>query len=454
MASLLNNTLDISSDVIGTVLEIDKETREVAVFIPKFMPAIQGGNQYEIEVNTTNLSVDVLNLDYDKSIKLRNSLWTKPYWYDSPLPKVGTKVLVEFFEGDISQPLWKKFNPNGDFEVIDEEKYEKVASLQIGEKNLEIKKEDNIIIKLPEEMDVLASEDENKNKIYEIKSNKKYIISNEEPEAGEDGLLWYNKETSSIYIFKNGNFERMVPASELERIYDALSSILSKFTIASNFSKLPETRLYGDISVISSSFVEDEFYSYTTNSNILNENSLSNLFLKDNSFTYFPLLHKFIYNKNNIKTELIACQYRKFHNTNDEIKIIDCPNDLTEINTNTIKIEDNIISYSTDSGDTWTELVVCPAGLTNISDLLIKDDENNTSNLFYIAVSRSRWYPIILDRSSSLGLGIAASTSEDYSIGDITYATNDSKKVIDNLIKAGFAYDYLRSIVKEITEGE
>lgn len=170
----MTEVMDLNQYFIGTVVGYDVNTREVDVFIPKLMPAIPDGQKDRTSL--TNLGNPNINIKYNKNITMSSSIKLKPYDMDSPLPEINSKVMVFFLEGQLRWGYWSKFNPNGDYEVIESEKYEELYKLQIGDKEVLIKSDDKVEIELPEGFNVILTEDkENKIKHFRVSQDSDLV---------------------------------------------------------------------------------------------------------------------------------------------------------------------------------------------------------------------------------------------------------------------------------------
>ena len=68
------NKVSLDDCVIGNVLDINTETRHIAVYIPKFMPGIAAGNSQVLSTRTNTSNVAVSNIEISSQIKTRNSI--------------------------------------------------------------------------------------------------------------------------------------------------------------------------------------------------------------------------------------------------------------------------------------------------------------------------------------------------------------------------------------------
>ena len=145
----LKNKIDIDDYFIGKVLEIDRTTREISVHIPQLMPAIASEELQMSKIQTTT-NTKISGLEYSNRISIRNSFWTRPLDFEEPLPKVGSKVTVWIMDGNPRMAFWDKFNPNNNYEVIDEEKYSSLFKLRMNLQDIDIFEKDTLVFNLPE----------------------------------------------------------------------------------------------------------------------------------------------------------------------------------------------------------------------------------------------------------------------------------------------------------------
>lgn len=164
---------------IGTVTEINVTTREVAVYLPKLMPAIPFGGQ--VVTTKTNLSNSKLNISYNSNISTTSQFWVKSENSDEPMPNIGSKVVVYFLENNPRFGFWKKFKPDANaYSVIDSEKYPKLARLSINNIITDIMSDDEVVIELGEGFECT--------KVVEGKKTTIRIIPKETAEANTEFL--------------------------------------------------------------------------------------------------------------------------------------------------------------------------------------------------------------------------------------------------------------------------
>lgn len=174
MATMESNINEIGTDFyVATVRGIDVVNRTCNVFIPKLMMTLPDSEfiSHEYPLFTDKI-VDAENLKISKSLTKINYFKVFAKDQDEPMPAVNSRVIVYFIDGDPKQGYWTKFNPDGNYEVIDSEKYKKCSSLQIGDKKIDINEEDNIQIFIPNDFKVNVVE-KGKNKNIYIEHNMK-----------------------------------------------------------------------------------------------------------------------------------------------------------------------------------------------------------------------------------------------------------------------------------------
>ena len=159
--------MELSEFFIGTVYGINKLTRELDVYIPKLMPAIPETRE-EMTV-PTNMSGKELQTQYSNNLKYLSKITVAAEDADTEMPKVGSKVRVRFLDNSIQRGFWSKWNPNGDYEIIDEEKYPTQSYLMINDRKIGINLLDTIQLILPEGYSYVVNEKDKTKKITLIK---------------------------------------------------------------------------------------------------------------------------------------------------------------------------------------------------------------------------------------------------------------------------------------------
>jgi hypothetical protein len=264
-----NNNPNFSGYFIADVLEVDRSERRVSVYIPKFMPGMPGGSQISSSIITTT-NPNITGLNYNTTIKVRNSIWVYPWNFDDPLPKVGSKVAVFFMDGNPKTGYWEKFNPNNNYEVIDDERYPKLLDLNFSGSSVTVNTDDNLTIEFPSNYTSVYNED-GKNKTIRVLQRENYVVSEEEPSDPFNGLMWFKESTQDAFIYKNGTFKRIIFEEDLQSLYSQVETISrtfedqiksSRFLFSSSLSKIADP-IEGQIVVIDSTQAESGFYKYT-----------------------------------------------------------------------------------------------------------------------------------------------------------------------------------------------
>ena len=133
------------------------------MYLPKLMPAIPEGRK-DISIST-NIGIPI-NVNYNSFVKISSSITARALDADEQLPDIGSKVGIIFFEGQADLCFWFKINVNFDYTVIPEEKYPSYFSLQVGNKFLNVNKDDFVKIVFEDENEIVLIE---KDKEKEIK---------------------------------------------------------------------------------------------------------------------------------------------------------------------------------------------------------------------------------------------------------------------------------------------
>ena len=212
---------------IGTVVKINKATREVAVYIPKLMVSLYDGEATEYKLPTNNgLDITTSN-NISSTITKTNYIWTKPFDMSIPLPKTGSKVFVIFLDKRASQPKWWKCDIDGNWEVIDEEKYPKQHSVTINNRELGINLEDNLTLNIPEYFKVSAQPGtEDKLPTFHISENYTFY-KNDNLETSISNLQKSMEYIEGVY---NKVFTDSVDALEFTPIESAAITFPEAFT--------------------------------------------------------------------------------------------------------------------------------------------------------------------------------------------------------------------------------
>ena len=219
-----------SLNIVGIVKAYNESTREVAVFIPKFMPIVPEDRQDIDEMTNYGNNNITSTLDYNTQITKTSYIWAMAKNADEKLPKVGSRVLLTFMEGNIDSLYWEPFNPNGDYEVIDNEKYDKLISLKVGEKQKDISEEDSIKITLPEDFDcVMLKDDAKKEVTFKINYSN---ASTQSIQRLRDII-----GNTSYITTVNGELKTVEATGLISRI-ETIESVIGNESTATNLTKL------------------------------------------------------------------------------------------------------------------------------------------------------------------------------------------------------------------------
>lgn len=221
--AIQDNNPSLNGFFIADVVENDPGTRRLSVYIPKLMPGIPNGQVRESTISTTN-NPTITGINYTPTISIRNSIWVYPWDYDEPLPKAGSKVIVRFFEGNPKMGYWDKFNPTNNYEVIDDEKYNRLARVTFGTSSTDLNREDSLTVRLPDGFQTVLVED-GKNKTINVTDNNRYIVSEIQPEEPSQGTLWYDSANDRLFLYTDAAFRRLVLEDELELLYKQLEVV-------------------------------------------------------------------------------------------------------------------------------------------------------------------------------------------------------------------------------------
>ena len=159
------NTIDLSKYYVGTVMNYNITSRELAVYIPELMPALSSVKYEEYNVPTNNGITLENSSGITLSVKKSNALWIKAENINIQLPDVGSNVIVYFIENNPTLAFWRPFYINKTSKIIASEQYPKSFKLFINNQSFDVNKDDNIQINLPPNYEVLVSE-ENKTKTF------------------------------------------------------------------------------------------------------------------------------------------------------------------------------------------------------------------------------------------------------------------------------------------------
>lgn len=213
----MENEFDFSGSFIGIVYSSNTKTREVSVFVPKLMPMIpEGRENVTTKTNVGSISSEYTPI-YNENIVMSSVIVAKAEDYTAPIPKNGSRVLIEFLEGNPLYPYWSEWNYNGDYEIIDEEKYPEYFQLVIGEHRISVLKDDIVTIELPYGYDAInLSEGKNKKFSINITNNIYERLADIEDNIG-------NPTINRLSTDKSGN--QVVETVEPSGIYELIEKL-------------------------------------------------------------------------------------------------------------------------------------------------------------------------------------------------------------------------------------
>lgn len=224
MPNIIDN---LNGYFIGTVVGYDTSTRELDVFIPKLMPNIADGRK-DVSIKT-NLGNNKINIKHNENLIISSSIKVKAEDKDESIPEIGSKVMIYFLDERFELGYWYKFNVNGDYNVIEDEKYKLLNTFYINDSFNEVYEEDTISIELPEGFSVVNEINPfgNDKKIKKIKIEKDKItekrVSELEELVGTPGKVQViendNGEEKELQVEASGIFK------ELSKRDEALSMI-------------------------------------------------------------------------------------------------------------------------------------------------------------------------------------------------------------------------------------
>ena len=228
------NKINYSEKFIGTVVDLNLETRECAVFIPKLMPTLYQNAKLSKEEFTNNgLVLPEFKSKMASKVKKVNYIWAKPTDATDPIPAIGSSISVTFVEGNPEYPIWFAFNPfnNSDY-YIEEERKSHLFDLNLNLKKVILNTEDELNISIN---DHNIEYDENNNRYniiseYERKNNKKPSEAIEELKQNFEKLKDF-----FITFMKDNIVEKINPNIATEFIYIDEENGIDHPKIYSNF---------------------------------------------------------------------------------------------------------------------------------------------------------------------------------------------------------------------------
>jgi hypothetical protein len=129
-------------------------------------------------------------------------------------------------DGNPRMAFWDKFNPNNNYEVIDEEKYASLFKLRMNLQDIDIFEEDTLVFNLPENSSIAYNAEE-KTKTINLKQSENYVVTEITPSAPFEGLLWYHPTSKILRLYKNGSFRKMLTEDEVNSLISDLNDTIS-----------------------------------------------------------------------------------------------------------------------------------------------------------------------------------------------------------------------------------
>jgi len=360
---IYNNDLNVKNEhYIGRVLGYNKSNRTVDVYLPRLMTGLNGTeiHKNKLQLNKNNI-VNIGDLNLSDYIVKSNVLNVKPEDYSESLPDVNSLVIINSYLQNPLDFTYRKFNPNNDYNVIEEEKYPKQYSLTIGTKSIDVNYLDNIIINIPDDYKIILKENDKtktidiienndienslsfiKESVLTLNSNMNYLIKNEKETVKDtiDGiynmidlvtsdhydlnLLNSTKETIKTQILKDSNeideinsFDKLF---KIQKMYNLKSSALNYLT--QDYDELYD--YYKNYCINNNIEVEDDKYDLSLKETfndivLLDEckNQINNIFENINKYED---IEKFRTNLNKIRDLLSVNKTIKFYYDNNLIK--------------------------------------------------------------------------------------------------------------------------------------
>lgn len=167
---------NLSGLYIGIVKDYDLDTRKVAVYLPKLMPAISEFT--EVTKQTTNISNYVIDdIEYQQSVDSTPFIWVSLMNSDDPMPDVNSRVGVYFIDSQITKGVCFKFNKNNYYSVVPQERHKPIFTLNLnGQKHI-FYDGDTITINLPSEYKVIVSDNRPNENIENAYENRDVIFN-------------------------------------------------------------------------------------------------------------------------------------------------------------------------------------------------------------------------------------------------------------------------------------
>ena len=212
-------------ELIGTVLSYDEKSRELICYVPKIMSGLPSERLVETQVQTNGNFRNITGYtNYKPTLKIRNGVKLKSWDTTSKIPKTGVKIEVKYFEGYPKLGFWKDgFNPDGQLEVIDKEKYDKLFKLKVGNQSVDIYNDDNLTLEFNSDKVILNKNE--KDSLFRINIPDEIFTGPSIPKKLSEGKLWFNTIEKKLYIYYDEKLHRLVEDDLIDDIYDYLEKL-------------------------------------------------------------------------------------------------------------------------------------------------------------------------------------------------------------------------------------
>lgn len=226
----------LENDFIATVIKLDKEKRRVGVYIPRLMPAIYGATATGHKYPTNNgINITNINKNISATVTKVNYFWVNAKEYTTPLPEIGSTVIVTFLDGTPNIPYWEEFDYNGANQIIEEERYPDLFDLSVNNKNKKIKTSDTIKINTPDNY-IITTQTENKNTTFNILENFDFYKQGKLQEV-------INNLQKSVSYIETKYFKTFIDGIQMINLFETTPEK------SSNWFKVTNTNLTNDEAV-------------------------------------------------------------------------------------------------------------------------------------------------------------------------------------------------------------
>lgn len=157
---------------IGTVMDTDRSTREIQVYIPKLMPIIDSADNLTYKTKSYNFELTLNGTSaVDNEVVMRKTIIARAEDKEESMPAKDSKVIVYFIDNNPNLAFWRKFNVYGvDYEKDQEDRLvkEKLFTISFIKNNdvlnsIDIHKNDNISIEIPDNLSINIDKKDSEN---------------------------------------------------------------------------------------------------------------------------------------------------------------------------------------------------------------------------------------------------------------------------------------------------